>query len=88
MLILEAQKQCTRFDKMFTGELKAVGDMANANYSQYALGYLESTNRVRGAIDRTLHSLSAQIEKVRTAQAHANVCVFLVPYNIICSFMY
>ncbi|KHN72232.1 Mediator of RNA polymerase II transcription subunit 29 [Toxocara canis] len=72
MLILEAQKQCTRFDKMFTGELKAVGDMANANYSQYALGYLDSTNRLRGAIDRTLHSLSAQIEKVRAAQTRAN----------------
>ncbi|VDM39194.1 unnamed protein product [Toxocara canis] len=78
MLILEAQKQCTRFDKMFTGELKAVGDMANANYSQYALGYLDSTNRLRGAIDRTLHSLSAQIEKVRAAQTRANVRILLL----------
>lgn len=71
VLIQEAQKQCTRFDKMFTGELKAVGEMATANYSQHAQGYIESTGRVRNAIDRTLHNLSSQLEKVRAAQANS-----------------
>lgn len=41
-LVQEAQKQCVRFDKMFAGELKAVGEMANVNYSQYAQDMLLS----------------------------------------------
>ncbi|MFH4975954.1 hypothetical protein AB6A40_002663 [Gnathostoma spinigerum] len=60
VLIQESQRQCNRFDKMFTGEVK--------NYTSSAQGYIEHTGSIRGAIDRTLHNLSSMLEKVRAAE--------------------
>lgn len=68
MVVQEAQKQCVKFDKMFASELKAVGEMANVNYSQYAQGYVESTTRVRNAISRTLRNLNATMERMNAAR--------------------
>ncbi|VDN07176.1 unnamed protein product [Thelazia callipaeda] len=69
MVIQEAQKESVKFDKMFAGELKIVGEMANVNYSQYAQGYVESTARVRNAISRTLKNLSMKIEQMNANTA-------------------
>ncbi|OZC12322.1 hypothetical protein X798_00844 [Onchocerca flexuosa] len=68
MVVQEAQKQSVKFDKMFAGELKIVGEMANVNYSQYAQGYVESTARVRNAITRTLKNLNAAMERMNAAK--------------------
>ncbi|VDO11795.1 unnamed protein product [Brugia timori] len=68
MVVQEAQKQSVKFDKMFAGELKIVGEMANVNYSQYAQGYVESTARVRNAITRTLKNLNATMERMNAAK--------------------
>ncbi|MCP9262765.1 Iator family member (Mdt-29) [Dirofilaria immitis] len=68
MVVQEAQKQSVKFDKMFAGELKIVGEMANVNYSQYAQGYVESTSRVRNAITCTLKNLNATMERMNAAK--------------------
>uniref|UniRef100_A0A915Q4E4 Mediator of RNA polymerase II transcription subunit 29 n=1 Tax=Setaria digitata TaxID=48799 RepID=A0A915Q4E4_9BILA len=68
MVVQEAQKQSVKFDKMFAGELKIVGEMANVNYSQYAQGYVESTARVRNAITRTLKNLNATMERMNASK--------------------
>ncbi|CAG9532257.1 unnamed protein product [Cercopithifilaria johnstoni] len=68
MVVQEAQRQSVKFDKMFAGELKIVGEMANVNYSQYAQGYVESTARVRNAITRTLKNLNATMERMNATK--------------------
>ncbi|VDK87883.1 unnamed protein product [Litomosoides sigmodontis] len=80
MVVQEAQKQSVKFDKMFAGELKIVGEMANVNYSQYAQGYVESTVRVRNAITRTLKNLNATMEKMNAAKIKTALSIEIISF--------
>lgn len=42
--------------------------MANANYSQYAQGHVESTTRVRNAIKSVLANIRESVEKINVMQ--------------------
>ena len=81
MVVQEASKQFKTFEKMVSGQVAGLNELANVNYSNYAQGYIEPSIRISDAIRSTLDKNIAVLQKLRSARVCCSY--YFHQYNVI-----